>query len=59
MIIGDNLVIVKVIVQEVGVDDFLVEVMFEDKFVFIKCEQQGGWLVVMMGDGINDVFVFV
>lgn len=36
MIIGDNLLIVEVIVKEVGVDGFLVEVMFEDKMEMIK-----------------------
>lgn len=59
MIIGDNLFIVVVIVVEVGVDDYIVEVCFEDKLVCICVEQVGGWLVVMVGDGINDVFVLV
>lgn len=59
MIIGDNFLIVVVIVVEVGVDDFLVEVMFEMKLDLICCEQVGGWLVVMCGDGLNDVFVLV
>lgn len=37
MIIGDNFLIVVVIVVEVGVDDFLVEVILENKMNLI-CE---------------------
>lgn len=59
MIIGDNLLMVVVIVVEVGVDDYIVEVCLEDKLVCICQEQVGGWLVVMVGDGINDVLVLV
>lgn len=59
MIIGDNCLIVVVIVVEVGVDDFFVEVMLEVKLVLICQYQLEGWLVVMIGDGINDVFVLV
>lgn len=35
MVIGDNLFIVVVIVVEVGVDDYIVEVKLEDKFICI------------------------
>lgn len=37
MVMGDNWLMVVVIVVEVGVDDFFVEVMLEIKFVMI-CE---------------------
>lgn len=59
MIIGDNCLIVVVIVVEVGVDDFFVEVILEVKLVLICQYQVEGCLVVMIGDGINDVLVLV
>lgn len=38
MCIGDNLLIVVIIVKEVGVDEFVVECKLEDKIVVIKVE---------------------
>lgn len=35
MFMGDNCIIVLVIVKEVGVDDFIVEVILEDKIQVI------------------------
>ena len=42
------------IAAEAGVDDFLAEATPEDKMALIKAEQQGGKLVAMTGDGVND-----
>lgn len=55
MIIGDNRLIVVVIVAEAGVDDFFVEAISEVKLVLIRQYQAEGRLVAMIGDGINDV----
>lgn len=59
MFIGDNFIIVKVIVKEVGIDEVIVGVLLDGKVDVIKCLQSQGYKVVMVGDGINDVLVLV
>jgi len=54
MITGDNPLTAAAIAAEAGVDDFLAEATPEDKLALIRKEQQGGRLVAMCGDGIND-----
>lgn len=59
MIIGDNVCMVVVIVKQVGIEKVLVEVLLQDKVVEVWWLQDQGWVVVMVGDGVNDVFVLV
>jgi K+-transporting ATPase ATPase B chain len=54
MITGDNPLTAKAIADEAGVDDFLAEAKPEDKIALIRREQEGGRLVAMTGDGVND-----
>lgn len=54
MITGDNAVTARHIAAEAGVDDFLAEAKPEDKVALIRCEQAGGAMVAMCGDGTND-----
>jgi len=54
MITGDNPLTAAAIAQEAGVDDFLAQATPEDKLAYIRKEQQGGRLVAMTGDGVND-----
>jgi potassium-transporting ATPase ATP-binding subunit len=54
MITGDNPLTAAAIAKEAGVDDFLAEATPEDKLALIRCEQEGGRLVAMTGDGTND-----
>ncbi len=54
MITGDNYKTAQAIAAQVGVDEFLAEVLPEDKAVYIRKEQEAGRIVAMIGDGIND-----
>ncbi|WP_435300362.1 potassium-transporting ATPase subunit KdpB [Timonella sp. A28] len=54
MVTGDNATTAAAIAAEAGVDDFIAEATPEDKFEYIKREQEGGRLVAMTGDGTND-----
>lgn len=54
MVTGDNPLTAKYIAEKAGVDDYIAEAKPEDKMEYIKCEQQQGKLVAMMGDGTND-----
>ena len=54
MITGDHREVAEVIARAVGVDEFEAEVLPERKQQLVKGYQQGGALVAMTGDGIND-----
>jgi Cu+-exporting ATPase len=54
MLTGDSQVCAKAVADSVGIDDFIVEVMPEDKLKSVKNLQAAGGVVAMVGDGIND-----
>jgi Cu+-exporting ATPase len=54
MITGDNQLTARAVAAELGVDNFLAEVMPQDKSAEVKKIQEGGKKVVFAGDGIND-----
>ena len=54
MLTGDNKNTAADIARELGLDEYLAEVLPEDKAAFIQAEQAAGRTVIMIGDGIND-----
>ena len=54
MLTGDEENTAKAIAESVGIDDFMSEVMPEDKLRAVTNLQQVGGYVAMVGDGIND-----
>jgi len=54
MMTGDNQVTAEVIAREVGIDRVFAEVKPGDKAAYIRQLQAEGYLVGMVGDGIND-----
>ena len=54
MLTGDNRNTAAAIAAQLGLDDYLAEVLPEDKASYISAEQAEGRTVVMIGDGIND-----
>ena len=54
MLTGDSESTAKAIAESVGIDDFMSEVMPEDKLRAVTNLQQVGGNVAMVGDGIND-----
>jgi Cu+-exporting ATPase len=51
---GDNEATAKAVAEKLGIDDFVAEVMPEDKADAVKRYQDEGRIVAMAGDGIND-----
>ena len=54
MLTGDNKNTAAAIATQLGLDEYLAEVLPEDKASYISSEQAEGRTVVMIGDGIND-----
>jgi manganese-transporting P-type ATPase C len=54
MLTGDHPEIAKVVAGELGIDEWRAEVMPEDKLEVVRELQSDGYVVGMVGDGIND-----
>jgi Cu+-exporting ATPase len=54
MLTGDNRETAKAVAEKLGIDNFVAEVMPEDKADTVKRFQEAGKVVAMAGDGIND-----
>jgi manganese/zinc-transporting P-type ATPase C len=54
MLTGDHPEIAEVVAQELGIDEWRAEVMPEDKLEVVRELQNDGYVVGMVGDGIND-----
>jgi P-type Cu+ transporter len=54
MITGDNKVTAAAVAQQLGVDDYLAEVLPEEKSAKVEELKAAGKVVGMVGDGIND-----
>jgi cation-transporting P-type ATPase C len=54
MLTGDHPEIAKVVAGELGIDEWRAEVLPEDKLAVVRKLQDEGYIVGMVGDGIND-----
>jgi manganese-transporting P-type ATPase C len=54
MLTGDHPDIAQVVADELGIDEWRAEVMPEDKLKVVRELQNEGYIVGMVGDGIND-----
>lgn len=54
MLTGDHPDIAAVVADELGIDEWRAEVMPEDKLAAVRDLQEEGFVVGMVGDGIND-----
>jgi len=54
MLTGDNSTTAKAVADKLGIDDFVAEVLPENKAEKVKNLQKEGHIVAMAGDGIND-----
>ena len=54
MLTGDHPDIAEVVAGELGIDEWRAEVMPEDKLEVVRDLQSEGYVVGMVGDGIND-----
>ncbi|MFC4058736.1 heavy metal translocating P-type ATPase [Planomonospora corallina] len=54
MLTGDNRVTAEVVARKVGIDHVIADVRPEDKAARVAALREGGAIVAMVGDGIND-----
>jgi cation-transporting P-type ATPase C len=54
MLTGDHPEIAEVVAGELGIDEWRAEVLPEDKLEVVRALQDEGYIVGMVGDGIND-----
>ena len=54
MITGDNESVAKSVCQEVGIQEYMAQVMPQDKYSIVQEYIKKGYYVAMAGDGIND-----
>lgn len=54
MLTGDSQATAKAVAASVGIEEFVAEVLPEDKLTAVKNVQSVGGIVAMVGDGIND-----
>ena len=54
MLTGDHPQVAEAVAKAIGVDDFMAELLPEQKQEFVKVLQAEGHIVGMIGDGIND-----
>jgi Cu+-exporting ATPase len=54
MCTGDNRLTAEAVARELGIDEFYAEVVPQDKIDIVRKLREGGAVVAMAGDGIND-----
>jgi Cu+-exporting ATPase len=54
MLTGDNKVTAEAVAKKLNLDEVVAEVLPDQKVTAVKKFQQGGYIVAMAGDGIND-----
>lgn len=54
MLTGDNEQVAKEVAETLDIDKYFSEVLPEDKYKYVKKLQEGGSIVIMVGDGVND-----
>lgn len=59
LLFGDVLLMVVSVVVELGIDEVCGGLILDDKLVMFECLYGEGCWVLMFGDGVNDVLVFV
>lgn len=54
MLTGDHPDVARVVADELGIEEWRAEVLPEDKLETVRALQDSGYLVAMVGDGVND-----
>jgi len=54
MMTGDNKKTARSVANNLGIDNFMAEVLPEDKAAYVKTMRKMGHKVIMVGDGVND-----